>query len=522
MLPFCLPRRWYNDVAFAHFPEANLTTIPGAEARRAARNATAIAAASVIGRGAQFGWQLALAPWLGVAAYGVYGTVGALMAVGASIANFSMGTIVVRDVSRRPEQAGKYLTASLFLQTLLALAAYLAVNAAGTGYAGEIQAFVALAGINLFIDSLGNMCHDLLLAQERMLVTSATTVGHLLLLIALAGLALVNGFGLPGVYIATMVAGSVRSLTLWLLVLHGGVRPQWPLDREVAWPLLLNSLPLAVSAFLSLTYQHLDKLMTTLLIGTTGTGYLTAAFVIIFGVVELLNTTVLLALYPLMSRYYGDGRNPMFGFIIEKLAFFNPLVSLPIALTLSIFAAEITVPLFGEDFRPTAGVLRILIWFAVVTMIAAVLARGLVIQNRQRFLLALRVIGLTANVVLNLLLLPTLGVQGAAIASVCAEAFVVVLLLRNFEATGWDWRRLALRWRRLAAVGAGVALAMLALRSVHPALGIAVGLAIYLAGILVLRVLAPDDWDLLYRLVAAMPGGSHVLKYWRRDVKLSW
>jgi O-antigen/teichoic acid export membrane protein len=499
-----------------------MTTITGAEARRAARNATAIATASIIGRGVQFGWQLILAPWLGVAVYGIYGTVGALMAVGASIANFSMGTIVVRDVSRHPEQAGRYLASTLVLQTLLALIAYLIVNVAGVGYADEIQAFIALVGINLFIDSLGNLCHDLLLAQERMLATSSITVGHIFVLVALGWLALANGLGLVGVYIAAIVAGIVRSTALWVVVLRGGVRLQWPLDRSVAWPLLMNSLPLAVSAFLSLAYQHADKLMTTLILGPTGTGYLTVAFVIIFGVVELLNTAVLLALYPLMSRYYGDGRNPMFGLIVEKLAFFNPLVSIPIALTLSIFAVEITVPLFGEDFRPTADVLQILIWYAVLTMIAAVLARGLVIQNKQRFLLKVRVIGLLANIALNLLLLPVLSVQGAAIASVCAELLVVSLLLHIFEAAGWDFRRLAPRWLRLAILGVAVGMVMLALRNIHPVLGIAVGLAVYLVGILVFRVLAPDDWDLLYRLVAAMPGSSRVLKYWRRDVKLSW
>ncbi len=494
-------------------------SVTGTEARRALRNASAIAASSIIGRGVQFAWQLVLAPWLGVSAYGVYGTVGALMAVAAALANFGMGPIVIRDVSRHPERAGKYLTSTLVLQTVLALAAYMAVNLAGLGYAGEIQAYVALAGISLIIDSLGNLCNDMLLAQERMAVTSAVTVGHIFLLTALAALALFSGFGLLGVYMATLTAGTIRAAALWLLV---GVRPVWPLDRAVAWPLLVNSLPLAVSAFLSLTYQHADKLMTTLLLGTTGTGYLTAAFVIIFGVVELLNTTVLLALYPMMSRYYGDGRNPMFGFMVEKLAFFNPLISLPIALTLSIFAAEITVPLFGEDFHPTADVLRILIWYAVVTMVAAVVARGLVIQNRQRLLLLLRAAGLVANILLNLALLPTLGVPGAAIASVCAEVFVVVLLLRHFHVVGWDWRRVGLRWARLAALGVLVAMTMLALRPVHPLLGITAGLGVYVAGVLAARVLAPDDWDLLYRLVAAMPGGGYLLKYWRRDVKLSW
>jgi hypothetical protein len=36
------------------------------------------------------------------------------------------------------------------------------------------------------------------------------------------------------------------------------------------------------------------------------------------------------------------------------------------------------------------------------------------------------------------------------------------------------------------------------------------------------RILRADDWDLLYRLAAAMPGSKLILKYWRRDVVLNW
>ena len=56
----------------------------------------------------------------------------------------------------------------------------------------------------------------------------------------------------------------------------------------------------------------------------------TAAFVVIFGVVELLSTTILIATYPMMSRAYTAEENgDLFGFIAGKLAFFTLLVSLP-------------------------------------------------------------------------------------------------------------------------------------------------------------------------------------------------
>ena len=73
-----------------------------------------------------------------------------------------------------------------------------------------------------------------------------------------------------------------------------------------------------------------------------------------------------------------------------------------------------------------------------------------------------------------------------------------------------------------AARGVGVALAMLLLGALHPLLGIVGGPLLYAVGVLVGQVLAGDDWDLLYRLVAAMPGGALIRRYWRRDVTVNW
>jgi O-antigen/teichoic acid export membrane protein len=496
--------------------------ITGAEARRAARNAGAIAAASLLSRGLQFAWQLILAPSLGVAAFGVYGTVGAFLMVGAAIPAFGMGPIVIRDVARHPERAGKYLSATLFMQTLLALLAYVGINAAAGlgGYEVGIRGLVALAGISLIIDILGSMSNDILLAQERMLASSVVTVCHVGLLIGLAGLGLLAGYGLLGVYGGTIIAGLGRSAALWLLLVRGGTRPVWPLDRAIALALLVNGAPLALSSFLALAYQHTDKLLTTRFIGETETGYLTVAFLVIFGVVEVLNTTVLTALYPLMSRAYGDGRADLFGFMIEKLAFFTLVVCLPIVLTLSVFAPEIVTLLFREKFLPAAGVLRILIWYALLMMVGNMVAQGMLVQNRQRRLLLIRASGLGVNLALLTVLLPLIGVRGAAVASVCAESLVLMSLLVDFRAEGWAGRRMLPRVGRAALVGLAAAAVMIGLRAVHPIVGIIGGLLAYGAGLLVMGVLAPDDWDLLYRLAAAMPGGALVRKYWQRDVKV--
>ncbi len=499
------------------------TSLSGNDAKRAARNVTALVLASLISKGALFIWQLILAPWLGTFDYGIYGTVGALIAVAGSISSFSMGLIVIRDVARDPKKAGKYWSAMMVLQTLLALVAYVGMNGFAVGYSETVQAFVALAGINLFVDLFGNMGYDLLIAREEMLKTSVVEIVHIIIRIGLSIFALSMGWGLVGVYLASMVSGLGRSLVFIYLNWQLGVRPQFPTDRAIWMPLLINSAPLALSAFLSLAYQHADKLMTTGILGEEGTGYLTVAFVINFGVIELFSTTVLVAVYPLMSRYYGDGLGAMFGFMVEKLALYMVMISLPMALTISIFASDLTTPLFGSDFAPTAGILSILIWYTMITMVGNVFSKGMLIQNRQRLLLIFRALGLVLNIILNtILLFSWRDPRGAAVASIIAELLVVGLMIWNFQAVGWQWDKIAPSLVRLVVIACVVGVLMFVLQSINFIVGIVVGLSVYTLAVIFGRVFSESDWDLLYRMVSAMPAGSLVTRYWKRDVELGW
>ena len=499
------------------------TALSGSDAKRAARNISALMIASVISKGALYIWQLVLSTWLGPTEYGIYGTVGGMMVTAAAVASFGMGLIVIRDVARDRSKAGAYWSAMLFMQTLLALLAYIGLNAYALGDSETVRAFAALAGINLFVDLFGNMGYDLLIAQEEILKTSVVEIAHIILRIGLAVLALTLGWGLLGVYVAAIVSGVLRSLVLVALNLAAGLRPAFPFDREVGLPLLINSAPLALSAFLTLAYQHADKLMTTRILDETITGYLTAAFVINFGAIELFSTSVLVAAYPLLARYYDEGRNAFFGFMIEKLALYMVIIGLPLALSISILADKIILPLLGQAYAPSAEILRLLIWFTAITMFGNVFSKGLLIQNRQRLLLVVRGAGLALNVVLTAILLFNWGdARGAVIASIIGETLIVALLLKNFRASGWHISRIAVSAARILLIAVPTALALLALREQVIIIPLVCGLGIYLAGIVFGRVLRGDDWDLLYRLAAAAPGGGFLLRYWKRDVELSW
>jgi O-antigen/teichoic acid export membrane protein len=490
----------------------NTAGASGAQARRAARNAGAIALAQIASKGALFLWQLVLIPLLGPQGAGVYSLVAALFLVGVTITAFGMGSIVIREAARHPDRAGRYLGATLFTQTILAMLAYIGINAAAAllGYALEVRVFVALAGLSLFIDQLGTMAYEQLLAQERMVTTSLVEVGTMFGRIALAGLLLWLGFGLFGVYAAGLAAGLVRAVILWRQIVRGGLRPQFPLDRGLTRRLLLDAAPLAAAAVVNQGYAQLDKLVTGSLIGETGAGYLNAAFIIVVGMVELLSTTILIAVYPMMSRLYGEAEDrAVFRMMVDKLAFFTLLIALPITLGVSIFADAIIGLIFRAAFAPSADVLRLLVWYALLTIIANVYAQALLVQNRQRITLGIRVLGLGVNLTLLLVLLPAFGIIGAPIASMSAELVALALLAYAFLAGG----RVLPHHRgivRVIAAGLLAAIAMLIVGQVHFIVGGLVGLIAYAIAAWRLGALADDDRQLLAQLIAAMPGGDHL------------
>ena len=498
--------------------------LQGAEARRVARNASAMAVARILTSALLFFWQIALTNALGDAQFGVYGTINALFVIAASFCNFGLSLIVIREVARNPAHSGKILSTTLFIQTITMGIAFVGMNIVPVvlGYPLDIRALTAVAALSLFADTFASMAYDQLLAHERMVIATVIDLAHIVLRIGISLLVLAAGYGLLGMYIVTVISGSLRAVIFWLFLTRQNIKPQFPLDRALLKSLLTAALPLMVAAFINLTYTQLDKLMSTSLLTEADTGHLSAAFVIVAGIVEVLSTTILVAIYPMLSRaYQGEGDNSVFQFIVEKLSYFTLLIGLPLGLIFTLFADAITVPLFGEDFRPSADILRILVWYAVITMVVNVYAQGMMSANRQVRYVGIRASGLAVKLILNLLLMTQIGVIGAAIASVIAELIVLIIVMRvdifRFDHINWRWQRLL----RLAVIGVITAIVMILLGTIHPILGI-ISAVFYIPAILWGRALAQDDYDLLYRLLAAVPGGSLILRFWKRDTSLNW
>jgi O-antigen/teichoic acid export membrane protein len=488
------------------------------QTRRAARNFSALVVASVFSKGLLFLWQIVLGNLFSPYEYGVYFTVLSLMSITTVLISMGTGIIVIREVARRPELAARYWAITLTLQTALAGVAYALVvgMALLSGYEPTITAFAAIASLSLIVDMFGNVSYDLLIAQEQMAFTSVVEVATILLRVGLAAWVLSMGWGLLGVYGATLLSGLLRSAALTGFHLRAGLRPTFPVDRTLAWALLRDSFPLTIAALLAMSYQHADKLMTTAILSAQATGYLAPAYVISFGVIEVFNTTLLLATFPMLARS-RDESAVLFAMWIDRLSRFMLLIALPVALSLSIFAEPVIHLLLSDRYNPTIPLLQLLIWATLCMMVGNIFVQALLIQNRQRTSTLIRALCLGVNIALNAALLYRYrDPRGTALATLIAETLSLTLLMLALRLEAFPWRAHLAAVGRILLLGVSSAAAMLLVGSWHWTLGLAAGGLVYAGGLVWGRVLSADDWGFIYRFVGALPLGTHIQSLWGR------
>jgi O-antigen/teichoic acid export membrane protein len=115
---------------------------------------------------------------------------------------------------------------------------------------------------------------------------------------------------------------------------------------------------------------------------------------------------------------------------LQQLYDLMAILSVGIAIVITIFSRQIVAILYGEEYREAAAVVTIYIWSGVPTFLGVASSQYLLAENLTHISLYRTSIGMVLNVVLNLLLIPKHGVTGSAVATLISytvATFSVVL-----------------------------------------------------------------------------------------------
>ena len=103
-------------------------------------------------------------------------------------------------------------------------------------------------------------------------------------------------------------------------------------------------------------------------------------------------------------------------------------LSLAQSIVMTMFSKLIIFILYGKAYYPSIKALQIIVWYTTFSYIGSVRNIWILANDKQKYLWKINLFGAVANIVLNAIMIPVMGINGAAIASLITQIFTNIIV----------------------------------------------------------------------------------------------
>ena len=217
---------------------------------------------------------------------------------------------------------------------------------------------------------------------------------------------------IPFLWFAGIGAGTFFLFTAFYLAKH---RFRFNID----FSLLKMSIPVGIAAIMNQVYFHFDLVAIGLIKGESEVGLYNAGFKLVTFLLTI-DTAFAWVYLPMVSRFFKESKEKLKTLVLTGTKLIS-LVVIPLAFGGTLLGGRVIHLIYGEKFIEATGAFRILIWAIPLTSILSIFAFGLLGCDREKKYSLGMIIGTLLNIVLNILLIPHLGIKGAAVATIISE-----------------------------------------------------------------------------------------------------
>ncbi len=362
---------------------------------------------------------------LGPREYGLYSYAVSLVVLFSFLGQAGLDQILVRELVRRDGAADQTLMAALSLRVVGSVGAgALALLTVSVASPPELPAallvsLLALAGVL----QTSHTIDAWLQAQQRFRASSAAKTVAVLLAAVARILAVLSSAPLLGLALVSIGEAALTGVLLGLAASRRGLRLRNAVaafDREERHRLWLLARPMLASSFAVALYARADVFLLGQLSARSEVGQYSAA-ASLSEAFYLLPIALMTAASPRLAERY---RTDEAAFRRECLALvrYSSLAGFCVALTLTALAEPLVAVVYGDAYPRTAQILAVHAWSTWMVFVSVASEPWYLQQGLQRAYLRKTMLAATANLLLNLWLIPRYGGVGAAIATVVSYA----------------------------------------------------------------------------------------------------
>lgn len=378
---------------------------------------------------------LLTARYLGPSNYGLINYAAAYSVFFTSFCTLGINSIIVKNFIDNPLEEGETIGTTLvlrFISSVLSLCTILGIVRIVDGNDRLLLSVVGLYCLSLIFhifDTFNYWFQSKLLSKYYAISTLiAYMITSIYRIILLASGKSVEWFAIANSVDYCIVA---ILLILFYKLNHG---PKLSFSLKKAKALLSVSSSYILSGLMIAVYGATDKIMLKQMLDDSSVGYYSLAVTISTMWVFVLSA-IIDSMKPTIMRYHSADQQ-LYEKGNQKLYSIVFFLSLFASLCITIIAPLFVRILYGDEYMPTVGPLRIVVWYVAFSYLGVARDTWIVCEQKQKYLKYLYAGSAILNVLLNLIFIRFWGANGAALASLLTQIstiFVFPALIKDFR-----------------------------------------------------------------------------------------
>ena len=371
---------------------------------------------------------IVLARYLGASDYGIYSLLLALATILTTVSTFGLNHLITKEIKLSQRNSSEIVLNSIalrFLVSFLLIPVFYFIYR----FVGE-EEYALMVLIILFFQ-----CFNSLKVVEFYFLSRSYMKPYVVVNVIVLSISVVTKIA--------MVFWQVELKYFLLLVgldyVLGGLLSYYVYSRadrvkksrwfnsEVFRELVSKGFPLALSSLTAVIYLKLDVIMLAHYVSKESVGHYAVASRL-SEIWYILPGLVVTALFPKVLELKKES---VFEYkrSIDQLLYFMVLISFALAIITTFLSDFIVLLLFGESYSPSADILQIHIWACIFIFMRAVVSKWLIAEDLYYLSLVTHGFGAVSNVILNFIMIPRLGGEGAAYATLISYGVASYLSL---------------------------------------------------------------------------------------------
>jgi O-antigen/teichoic acid export membrane protein len=402
-------------------------------ARRIAANTILRIGGEIVAKGASLAFFVVMARELGEEGFGDFNFALSLATVLVAASGFGSSGLLSREVARDRSLVHDYMSNVGAVKAITSLGLFgvmVAIVNLGS-YDSDARLAVYLVGAGVVVENYRATWDAAMQAYERLGLVSVSLIVQRVATAVVGVVLMLGGAGLVAVSAVFLGGALLGFLSAVILLRQAVVRPRRQIDRSRWLPLVRAGVPIGLVSLLFTVLLQFDATLLSFLTGgdNTEVGFYSAAFRFV-ATFFFLSWVLGAALQPWFARQEGDRSLPLARAYELGLKVLTAAL-LPLSVGCAVLAEPLIDLLYGREFAEAVLPLRLLAIVLALYGISHLTSVLLISRYRPGEFRRVLILVLAQNLGCNLVLIPLLEADGAALSAAISAVLLGALSLRS-------------------------------------------------------------------------------------------